>query len=135
MEKKLQHMVKMIAGAVEIGFTFDECDSVEEVFAQAIEYIEDNGSEVMTQCDFDNQRYVFVDVDGFGGSCSGEIFDFTRHYKASDEKLFKHEDDGSFTPVNWYDIPEGENRENYIFVFDRVACIDGTVAVLYDYFK
>lgn len=76
-----------------------------------------------------SQVYNYGDI-----SCSGEIFDFTYHYRESDRVLFHEEADGSFTPCNFYDIPfEGAERREYIFVFDVVE-VDGELIALYDYF-
>ena len=136
MEKKLQHILMLISSAVKLGFEFDETDSMEEIYINAQDYIVENGEEEMTWNEFDRagQSYNFCDADGFMYNASGEIFDFGYHYKASDCKLFRREGD-NFVAVNWYDVPtEGKERENYLFVYDRVACADGKVAALFDYF-
>lgn len=121
---------------MKLGFEFDEADSMEEIYINAQDYIVENGETEMTWNEFDRhgQSYHFCDTDGLTYYASGEIFDFCYHYKASDGKLYRREGD-NFVAVNWYDVPtEGKERENYLFVYGRVACADGKVAALFDYF-
>lgn len=65
---------------------------------------------------------------------SGDIFDFG-HFRAENKVYFQEEEDGSFTPVDWFEVPAPgeEGRENYIFVFDTIV-YDGEVLMLYDRF-
>ena len=96
------------------------------------------------QCDLERgQWYCFVDENNQQHDCSGDIFDFGHHYKAKDEVFFHREDDGTFTPINWFDIPMWSNtdeekvqyRKNCIFVFDTIVTSNCEVVRLYDYFE
>ena len=138
MEKQV-HNIELIRKAIELGYELDDQNAVAEEVANAADYIVANGNEVWyhteLDCNSHQQSYIFVDSDGFTHETWGEIFNFTAKYRSSDNKYFRREGD-AFVPVNYWEIPDDTaERQNYVFVFDRIACVDGTVAVLYDYLK
>jgi len=135
--KTIKHILSVINIAVNNGLEIDITDSIEDIFQQAEEELLENepeGSE-MIHCILNehgmNQYYNFVEADGTEHDCNGEIFDFPKA-KAEDDVYYKKEGD-AYTPCNWFDIPDGEERKNYIFVYDKVVCSNGVVAHLYDY--
>lgn len=135
---KAKHILAIINAAVQDGFEFDLSDSMEEVGIQAEDYLLENEpyGHLFVQCDLSghgmSQGYTFVDVDGYDITSSGEIFDFS-HAKKDDEVYFQKRGN-DFEPVNWFEIPDDENRKDFIFVYDKVVCADGKIAYLYDNF-
>lgn len=68
-----------------------------------------------------------------GNTVSGDIFDFSGHYKAEDGTLIRVAD---AEPVNWFDIPsEGPERKDYGFIYAKEFDEDGELVALYDTFK
>lgn len=137
---EFKYLTAILAAAVENGFEFDTADTIEEVQVNAENYILENepcGSEFV-ECELStsgySQSYSFVDECGMCRVCSGDIFDFSHHYSKDSDILFRKDKD-HFEAVAWYDIPDGEDRENYIFVYDKVVMSNGKVALLYDHFK
>ncbi len=136
---KTNHILSIINAAVQNGFEFDPSDSMEEIWQQAEETLLENEpmGHQFIQCDLNihgmNQSYTFIDEDGTGGTMSGEIFTFPKAKEEDDVYFEKKGND--FTAVNWFDIPNehDENRKNFVFVYDKVVCSDGTIAYLYDY--
>ena len=134
---KTNHMVSVIAAAVQGGFEFDPTETVEDVWMSAENFLLETESCGINfiHCTLEghgmSQSYSFVDEDGTGEVMSGEIFTFPKA-KASDNVYFKIEDD-KITSVAWHDIPDGEGREKYAFVFAREVSVDGKVAYLYDW--
>ena len=135
---KAKHLLAIINAAVQDGFEFDTTDSMEEVWQQAEDYLLENEpyGHLFVQCDLSghgmSQGYTFVDVDGYDITSSGEIFDFG-HANKEDEVYFRMKGN-DFEPVNWFEIPDDENRRDFIFVYDKVVCADGKIAYLYDNF-
>lgn len=134
-------MLSVIKSAVENGFEFDPTDTFEEVWEQAEDWLRENepNGHQFIQCDFHahgmSQNYLFIDEDGYETDMTGEIFDFPKA-RAEKEVYFKKDGD-TFTPVNWFDIPDEseEGREDYVFVYDYIVCHDGIIAYLYDTLK
>lgn len=125
--------------ASENGFDFSGSNFFDDIAGDAIQFIEDNepNGHDFVQCDFSSgkvQSYFFVDECGHTIETWGEIFDFGHHYSKDDERLF-YKDGNTFTPVAWYDVPEGKEREKYVFIYARHAMSDGKVAWLYDHLK
>lgn len=137
---KAKHILAIINAATQDGFEFDPSDTMEEIWQQAEDYLLENEpyGHLFVQCDLSchgmSQGYTFVDVDGYGITSSGEIFDFG-HAKKDDEVYFQMKGN-DFEPVNWFDIPapEDERRRDFVFVYDKVVCADGKIAYLYDNF-
>lgn len=138
--KKFTTFVNVVRTAIENGFEVDFNDDMEQILVDAEEFILENCKvEGRVFCELHthgtSQYYNFIDEDGSERNCSGEIFDFLK-YKEKDEVYFRIEENGNFTPVNWFDIPnEGEERENYVFVYDRIVDCKGKLIELYDCFK
>lgn len=130
-----QHRINLLNAAIDLGFEPDENKELWQIFEDAMDYIEENGEAVFTQCDFScrGQYYTFCDIDGYCNDCTGDIFDFSARYEARHGKYFQMKD-GEWVPVDWFDIND-DNRRDTIFVFDKVPCSDGTVAWLYDYLQ
>ena len=140
MTNDYNYFLGIINAAVSQGFEFDPEDSFMEIYEQAcnelMEY-ESCGSEFV-QADLDSygntQAYTFIDPDtGHNETVSGEIFDFTTK---SDAVYYRREEDGSFTPLKWFEVPaQGEDRSNYIFVYAKEILSNGKIAYMYDYLK
>lgn len=134
---KTKHILSVINAAVANGFELDPADSLEDIWQQAEETMLENepNGRVFVQCALGghgmSQNYTFTDDDGYSVGMTGEIFDFPKA-KADDEVYFRKEG-GAFTPVAWYEIPDGEERKDYVFVFDKQVRSDGAVAYLYDH--
>lgn len=78
--------------------------------------------------------YLWCDDNNIEHSVSGDIFDFTHHYMAADKRIF-HKVGDNFEPVDWYAVPMGgEERSNFVFVFDTIVTSNCEVVALYDYF-
>ena len=139
--EEVKYFTAILNIAAENGFEFDTADTIEEVQVNAENYILENepcGSEFV-ECELStsgyNQSYSFVDECGMSRVCSGDIFDFSHHYSKDSDILFRKDND-HFEAVAWFDLPDGgEERENYIFVYDKVVMSNGKVALLYDHFK
>ena len=134
-----KHILSVINAAVNNGFEFDITDSMEEIWHQAEEVLLENEPEGhrFVHCHLGghgmSQYYNFVEADGTEHDCTGDIFDFPK-LKTDDEVYFK-KDGETFTPCNWFDVPNDDDKDyaNYVFVFDKVVCADGSVAYLYDH--
>ena len=128
----------IIKAAVSMGFDFDLDDTILEVYEQAWNKLMKDkpyGYEfqhVEYKCHSRGVLYTFYDpdTDFIIEIDSSEIFDFEDH-----EECYFREEDGAFTPVSWYEIPDGDERRNYIFVFDYEVLSNGKIAYLYDYFE
>ena len=137
-----KYATAIIRIAVEEGFEPDENDSFDTIASDAANYLlkEEPCGHEFVHCPFSwhgyMQGYGFVDESGYEIEASGEIFDFSHHWRKEDETLYLKEGD-NYTPVNWYDIPDpdDESRENYIYVYDYQPMSNGKVAWLYDHFS
>lgn len=135
----IKYATAVIRIAAENGLEIDETETFESIFTDADNFIrnEEPLGHEFVQLDFSshgyNQGYTFADECGYFNTVSGDIFDFSYHYKKEDNRLFRKDGD-TFTPVAWYDIPDDEERENYVFVFDYQTMSNGKLAYLYDYF-
>lgn len=136
---KANHILAVINAAAQNGFEFDPSDTMEEIWQQAEETLLENEpmGHQFIQCVLSghgmSQSYTFIDEDGTDITMSGEIFTFHKA-KEEDDVYFEKKGD-EFIPVNWFDIPDeyDSNRKNFVFVFDKVVCSDGTIAYLYDH--
>lgn len=137
--EELKYFTAILKVAVDNGFEFDFYDTIDEVQENAEDYILENepcGTEFV-ECELElgyNQSYSFADECGKYRVCTGDIFNPYHHYSKDDDILFRKENN-HFEAVAWYDIPDGEERKNYIFVYDKVVMSNGKVALLYDHFK
>lgn len=140
--KAKNYQLAVITAAVNAGFEFDMDDSMADVEMQAQDYLLENEpyGHVFEHIELSghgmSQNYSWADEDSdYSTQMSGEIFGFGEN-RAEDEVYFHREENGTFTPVNWFDIPnefEKEERRQYIFVFDKQVRSDGKIAWLYDY--
>ena len=134
-----QIAMMLINSAMEQGFELEMSETIEQNMLLAEEYILKNNEASFEFCELTtsgyNQNYYFCDEFGKEVEVSGDIFDYGYRYKEEQNTLFK-EVDGEFIPCNWFDVPmEGEEREQYIFVFDKFVTADGKVLNLYDRFR
>ena len=142
MEKtQFERFTKVVSRAISEGYEVDEHEELENILFDAENYIFANcNPDTMEQCNLQSngrsQYYYFIDKDGSEHNSTGDIFDFPR-YKTEKEVYFKREEDGKFTPVDWFDIPmDGEDgRSDYLFVFDTIIDCEGNIVALYDYFQ
>ncbi len=120
-----------MAKAIEEGFKWDR-KMYADNFVDAENHLIENCEHELEYnplngggCD---QNYTYVDK-----TVSGQIFDFA-NYKAEKKVYFHENNNGTFTPVDWFEIPsDGEERKEYIFVYDTIV-YDGRVLDLYDRF-
>lgn len=120
---------KTLAKAIEEGYEYNCKRGFDENIQEAEYFLIDNCEGEFEFCELGNNGYSYGDY-----VCSGEIFDFG-HYSANKKVYFRKNEDGSFTPVDWFEVPSHgeEGRSNYIFVFDTIV-YDGEVLKLYDVF-
>lgn len=139
---KKNYFLGVLNAAVNDGFEFDMTDSMEDVVMQAEEYLFENEpyGHVFENVGMNghgmSQNYCWVDDESDHTiQMSGEIFDFA-DYKAEQDIYFRLEENGDFTHVNWFEIPnefEKEERKKYVYVFDKQVKANGKIAWLYDY--
>lgn len=132
-----QLAMMLLQSAMEQGFELEMNETIEQNMLLAEEYLLENVEADFEQCELTtsgySQNYYFCDEFGKDAEVSGEIFDFGR-YKAESEVYYHVENDGEFKPVDWFKIPmEGEERKEYIFVFDKFVSANGKVYKLYDH--
>jgi hypothetical protein len=129
----------VVKNAISEGFEVNEHQDLETILCDAENHLfskckHQKFEHCTLNSDGSSQYYYFIDKDGNEFNSTGEIFDFGK-YKAEKEIYFKFED-GKFIPVNWFDIPmEGEERSDYVFVFDTIIDCDGEIVALYDCFE
>lgn len=139
-QTQFERFANVVKRAISEGYEVDEHQDLETIICDAENHIFSNCKpDTMEQCDLKthgtSQYYYFIDKDGQKYDSTGDIFDFAK-YKADKGVYFKREENGTFTPVNWFDIPmEGEERCDYVFVFDTIIDCEGQVVSLYDYFE
>lgn len=143
MNTKKNYQLSVITAATEAGFTFDMDDTMQEIWDAADNFLSEKEpyGHVFEQVDLNgpdySQHYSWADDESdYTTDAGGEIITTNGQYTA-DEKVYYHrEEDGTFTPVNWFDLPDegDEKRREYIFVFAYHVKANGKVAYLYDYF-
>lgn len=137
--KTKNYFISVLAAAVNEGFEPEMDETLEDVVMKAEEYLLENEpyGHVFEQVNLGgyspmNQGYSWVDDESdHDVQMSGEIFDFG-HSKEEDEVYFRKEEDGTMVAVNWFDIPDGDDRKQYVFVFDKQVKANGKIAWLYD---
>ena len=136
---QFDRFTNVVKRAISEGFELNEQKDLESILCDAENFIFSHCKpDTMEHCNLSSdgrsQYYYFTDREGLEYNSTGEIFDFA-HYKA-DKNVYFHFDGYKFTPVNWFDIPmEGEERSDYVFVYDTIIDCDGNVVALYDIFE
>lgn len=113
------------------GYKYNNRISLDDNAIEAENWFIEHNVATMTYCELyngQNQNYTYGDK-----TVSGEIFDFGK-YDAEAAIYFRANEDGTFTPVSWYDIPNDEGRKNFVFVFAAIV-YEGKVLKLYDRFE
>lgn len=124
------HWQLNVAKAIEEGYHYNKSlgfNNVVEAENYLIDKIQPSFQYCELRCSGYNQSYQYKDK-----IVSGQIFDFG-HYEAEKEVYFRVDDDGNFTPVDWFEVPDGEERHQYVYVYDTIV-YDGEVIRLFDSF-
>jgi len=141
--KAKNYELAVIMAAVNAGFEFDKEDTIQDVWDDADIFLtkKEPYGHVFEKCELHgpdhSQYYSWADDESnYTTSAGGEIITTNGKYTADEKVYYRVEKDGSYTPVDWSDIPDAGNeyRSNYIFVFAQHVKASGKVAYLYDYF-
>ena len=149
MKTKVNAMVSIIPAATKQGLEIKPSETIENTYILAEEYLTEHPVSVhFEHCKlsggYGNQYYSWSDGDNISDNPTGEIFDFG-DYRESSRVYFRklrwrgnvREFVEDFQAVNYFDLPEpgDECCKEYVYVFDKKICADGSLALLYDYFK
>lgn len=138
--KAKNYQLAVINAAVNAGLKLDMSYTMQEIWDAADNFLSDKEpyGHVFEQVDLygadHSQHYTWADDESdYYTQVSGDVITTNGHYAAYLKVYYRLEDDGTFTPVNWFEIPDegDENRRNYIFVFAHHVKASGKVAYLY----
>lgn len=122
---------KTLQSAINSGFSLNGRTDFDVLVVDAENFLCDMFDGEFEYCELGNHGYSYGNY-----TVSGEIFNFDAKYMAKDKVFFRKEEDGSFMPVDWFEVPspKEEGRSSYVFVFDKIV-YDGEVLRLYDHFS
>lgn len=89
-----QRTLNILKNAIELGFEFDESNTLEEIRIEAEQYLIDNAEAIEEECEVESlgnhgQRVDWSDGMGFDFWTQGEIVDFRKYwFDSPDTKVF-----------------------------------------------
>ena len=87
-----QRTVNIISRATELGFSFDERSTLEEIRIEAEDYLIENDEATEEYCEVistgNSQTVSYQDGFGFDYTCSGEIVNWNSYKTASQGKVY-----------------------------------------------
>lgn len=129
----MKRTLNILNRAYELGYDIDPgetiinaLDKAENFIRDAIDYDRIEMCE-LSEHGYCNQSYCWSDGKDYAVNKIGEIFDCNYHYTAEDGVFVRLSDK---KPVNWFDIPEGDERKEYGFIFAKEIDTDGQVVAL-----